>query len=433
MIYIIKKYLIPSTLNRRFLLLIIAPIFLIQTFTTYFFCERHWDDLKFRVAQSVAQDLVILHNLSVKNNYEDLKNFAKILKFKINLGKDCNNTLKNIRYKDQEISKLESQLKKYSIDHQFYYIKDSGDILGVLYYENDRICITIPKKRLYMPTTHVFLFWISFTSLIVVIITIIFVRNQLRSINRLAKAVDDFGKNIEIKDFKPEGAYEIRKAGYSFLKMKERIDRQMTQRTEMLNAISHDLRTPLTRIKLELEMLPIEITDMKADIVEMEKMIDEYLAFASISEIENKTTVDIVGYVKKTVERFQKIHPDINFISEVSSLLYNFSPTMLARALNNIIDNGIKYGKVVEVSLHTSSNFIYINIDDMGNGIEQEDIQNIFKPFVRIKQDDASVKGVGLGLTIANDIIINHGGIINVSSSKKFTGICFTIILPYKD
>jgi two-component system osmolarity sensor histidine kinase EnvZ len=262
-----------------------------------------------------------------------------------------------------------------------------------------------------------------------VFISLIFLKNQTRPITNLAKVAEKFGKGEEIEEFKPSGAAEIRQAGYEFDKMRKRINRHLNQRSEMLSGISHDLRTPLTRMKLQIAFIKDkELADkLSEDINEMEKMLNEYLQFTSSSYLEKDEQFDLSELIDKIVKKYNN-----NNISTIlrDRTYFNGRKNLIQRCINNLIDNSIKYGDKVIIELKKNNNNIFIKIEDDGPGIPKEEFENVFKPFYKIDKGRADSKSsVGLGLSIASDIIRSHGGNIKLEKSS-LKGLGVRIFLP---
>ena len=287
----------------------------------------------------------------------------------------------------------------------------------------------VSKDRVTSSSARIFALWITVPALIIICISLIFLKNQTRPITNLAKAAERFGKGEEIEEFKPSGASEIRQAGYEFDKMRKRIDRHLNQRSEMLSGISHDLRTPLTRMKLQTAFIKEEEIKKKLgeDINEMEKMLNEYLQFTSSSYLERDEEFDLSHLLNKVIEKYN----NKNISKNISPKIYiNGRKNLIQRCINNLIDNAIKYGEKVKVEMSKSNNNLFIKIEDNGPGIPEEEYNNVFKPFYKIDKGRADSKSsVGLGLSIASDIIRSHGGNIKLEKSS-LNGLGVKIFLP---
>jgi two-component system osmolarity sensor histidine kinase EnvZ len=287
----------------------------------------------------------------------------------------------------------------------------------------------IPKDRVTSTSARLFGLWITLPALLMITIAIIFLKNQTRPIVNLAKAAEKFGRGEKVDEYRPSGAMEIRQAGIEFDKMRKRIIRHLNQRSEMLSGISHDLRTPLTRLKLQLSF--IEDKDlskkMSADIDEMEKMLNEYLQFTSSTFVEKDETFDISELIENIIKKYN--NKDIS--NKIIPRIYmSGRKNLIKRSINNLIDNSIKYAKKIEIQLNKKNNNITITLDDDGIGIPKNEYQNVFKPFYKIDKGRADSKSsVGLGLAITSDIIKSHGGNIILEKSH-LNGLRVKVFLP---
>jgi len=287
----------------------------------------------------------------------------------------------------------------------------------------------IPKDRVTSASARVFALWITLPALLMITIAIIFLKNQTRPIVNLAKAAEKFGRGENIDEYRPSGALEIRQAGLEFDKMRKRIIKHLNQRSEMLSGISHDLRTPLTRLKLQLSFIKDEKLSkkMSLDIDEMEKMLNEYLQFTSSTYLEKNETFDVSELIENTINKY-----DNNNISKelIPRVYMNGRKNLIQRSLNNLIDNSIKYSEKINLRLFKRNNNIIITIDDDGLGIPEKEYQNVFKPFYKLdKSRGDSKSSVGLGLSITLDIIKSHGGNI-VLEKSPLNGLRVKIFLP---
>ena len=296
-------------------------------------------------------------------------------------------------------------------------------------YQNGYFKFLVPRDRLTSSSARIFGLWITVPAIIIIIISLIFLKNQTRPIAALAKAAERFGKGEEIEEFKPSGAAEIRQAGLEFDRMRKRILRHLTQRSEMLSGISHDLRTPLTRMKLQTAFIKDKniANKLTEDINEMEKMLNEYLQFTSSSYIEKDELFNLSGLLEKIIEKYNNEN-----ISKIlpNSIYFNGRKNLIIRCINNLIDNSVKYGKKVNIELSKKTTNIFIKIEDDGPGIPENEYDNVFKPFYKIDKGRAETKSsVGLGLSIASDIIRSHGGNIKLEKSS-LGGLGVKIFLP---
>jgi len=287
----------------------------------------------------------------------------------------------------------------------------------------------IHKDRVRTASARMFALWITLPALLMITIAIIFLKNQTRPIVNLAKAAAKFGRGENIDEYRPSGALEIRQAGLEFDKMRKRIIRHLNQRSEMLSGISHDLRTPLTRLKLQLSFIKDrELSKkMSLDIDEMEKMLNEYLQFTSSTYLEKDETFNISELIESVIDKYEN-----NNISKtiIKRIYMDGRKNLIQRSLNNIIDNSIKYAEKINLDLSKKDNNIIITIDDNGIGIPENEYQNVFKPFYKLDKSRGNSKSsVGLGLSITSDIIKSHGGNI-VLEKSPLNGLRVKVFLP---
>jgi len=320
---------------------------------------------------------------------------------------------------------LKNKFKYYWFDTLSY--KETVDLK--IKYQDGVLQFLIPKDRITNSSARLFGLWITLPAFLLIFIAIIFLKNQTRPIISLAKASERFGRGEDVEEFRPSGALEIRQAGYEFDKMRKRITRHLNQRSEMLSGISHDLRTPLTRIKLQLAFIKDKEISKKLsdDVTEMEKMLNEYLQFASTRSIEKTENFNLSELLITTVAKYENKEITTNIPKTV---YFDGRKNLIKRCFNNLIDNSIKYSKNIFISLEKSSKNILITIDDDGPGIPKNERENVFKPFYKIdKSRSDSKSSVGLGLSIASDIIRSHGGNIKLEDSPS-NGLRTKIFLP---
>ena len=430
---VIKKIL-PKRLFYRSLLIVAAPMILLQIIITIVFFDSLWIKANKGMTRSLVSEIQTLHDVyKNENGYNQMiidlynKNFDFIVVKKEN--ETFNNESTERWYSPTDRS-LRRELKRafgnsYKFDTTSY--KELVELQ--IKFQEGYLQIFFPKDRISPSSARIFALWITFPGLLLIMIAILFLKNQTRPIVNLAKAAEKFGKGEFIKEFRPSGAKEIRQAAYEFEKMRKRISVHLNQRSEMLSGISHDLRTPLTRLKLQLALL--KQTDlakkMSDDIEEMERMLNEYLEFARYQKKEETEMVNLDEIVNDVVKKYEgsKINASIE-----KDLKISVRSNSIKRCLTNLIDNGIAYGKKVEISAKKISNNLIIFVDDDGPGIDQKEYQNVIKPFYRIDKSRGQNKsGVGLGLSIANDIIRSHGGNISLDKSE-LNGLRVKISLP---
>lgn len=310
-------------------------------------------------------------------------------------------------------------------EEEFYIVRiDLGDRL---------LRIKFSDKRLSNSSTYIFILWMVGSAALLLIISILFLYNQIKFISMLASAASAFGKGQEIEDFRPRGALEVRQAALAFIKMQERIKRQTQQRTAMLAGISHDLRTPLTRMKLQLAMLAKgeEIENLSSDIDEMEKMIEGYINFAKGEESEESREIKLSSLLESTADNYRRQGKRLDLRADKKKERpLKLRENAIRRMLGNIIDNAFRYGKIVHITLENAGNSALIFIDDNGPGIPEEMRDEVFRPFFRLDASrNSETGGTGLGLAIARDIIHAHGGDIKLDESPM-GGLRVIVRLP---
>jgi len=433
----IKKFL-PRTLFGRALMIIVMPLILLQIVTTHIFYDRHWDTITWRLSSAIAGDIAV--TLDSLRNRPDVVERALIFDaVQRHLGLQMtlipNKILPN---KPTESDGLINRMLKRAMDEQVrrpYRIDTSAYKTRVVIDVQlpDAVLRTVaPGKRLFSSTTYIFIMWMIGTSLVLFAVASIFMRNQIRPIRRLAGAVDRLGKGRDInEEFKIEGATEVRQAAQAFQMMRDRIRLQMRQRTDMLSGVSHDLRTPLTRMKLQLAMLRESdgVYELKSDVEEMEHMIDGYLAFARGEGDEQVAETDISELVEEVVGAWKRDNIQIDCHIE-AKLTASVRPQAVRRCLENLIANAQRYADHVWVLAGCRSEHIEITIDDDGPGIAADRRDDVFRPFFRLDQSrNPETGGTGLGLAIALDVARGHGGNISLEDSPQ-GGLRARIRLP---
>jgi len=283
------------------------------------------------------------------------------------------------------------------------------------------LAVHVPERRVYTPTADIFIVWMLGSSVLLSAVAILFLRNQIRPILRLADAAEQMGKGMDVPDFRPEGAHEVRQAAVNLLVMRDRLKRQVQQRTAMLNGVSHDLRTPLTRMKLQLALMPEaeDISELKADVAEMTAMVESYLAFARGEDRTVPESVDTEMLLNDIASAARRADIPITLAAQTHAVL-RLRPQAIKRAINNLISNAARYGKAVWLSTRRDEKYYDVLVDDNGPGIPAAMYEEVFKPFTRLESSrNPETGGVGLGLTIARDIAHMHGGEILLGQSPQ--------------
>jgi two-component system osmolarity sensor histidine kinase EnvZ len=449
-----KKF-IPRSLYGRFLLIILLSALIVQLVSIYVFYYTHLDVVSKQMARSVVTEMVFVKKSVNKPGYENLLRDLST-NTGLNFSFEERRRLKKKKIGDSDwrknkiyeyinplidpYNRFKSELETHELKPYEIYENPENDDLIITKVQTKQgvLSFDVPIKRITSSSAYVFTFWMILTALITSFISVIFLKNQVRTIRNLSDAAEKFGRGQDAPNIRPSGSEEIRSLTISFIKMKERVMRQITQRTDMLSAVSHDLRTPLTRIKLQLEMMvqSPEINDLKQDVSDMEKLVEEYLDFARAGEKEKNSSIKIAKFLQeKIIDYYAKMNKKIgNFIEISDELELQIKKLAFKRALRNLVDNAFNHGDQVNFSAKISNKNLVITIDDDGPGIPAEERSNVFKPFYRIdnsrnldKKIDSG--GSGLGLAIAMDAVTSHGGHIKLSYSA-LGGLRVVISIP---
>jgi len=428
------KKLLPKQLFYRALLIVAIPIIILQLTISIVFFDSLWIKTNKGMTRALIGEVKTFISAYEKEEYnkdsliilfqEHLDFNVKFEPYKILPKEDLERWFSPI---DRNLRReLKSKISNYWFDTTSY--KNLIDLK--IKYGDGYFQFYIPKERVTSSSARLFAFWITLPAFLLITIAIIFLKNQTRPIINLARASEKFGRGEDIEEFRPSGALEIRQAGFEFEKMRKRIIRHLNQRSEMLSGISHDLRTPLTRIKLQLSFIKDKEISKKLsdDVEEMEKMLNEYLQFASSRSAEITETFDLSELLKTTIMKYEKKEITTDISKEV---FLDGRKNLMQRCFSNLIDNAIKYSANVYISLRKLNNNILITIDDDGPGIPENERENVFKPFYKIdKSRGDSKSSVGLGLSIASDTVKSHGGNIKLETSPT-NGLRIKVILPF--
>ena len=416
----------PTSLFGRSLLIIVLPVTIMQIAVTYAFFDAHWQAVNSHLTEGVAGDIAW-----ILQSYEEAPTNAALARISgraqqtmgLSIALEPGAILPHGR-RPTLIVAVDQQLTKAlgeRIDAPFWF-----DTARYPAYVDIRIKvpqgvmrIIAPKDRVFATKGHIFILWLTVATFLLTTVSILFIRNQVRAIERLAEAADAFGRGVDLP-FRPHGAREVRQAARAFLAMKSRIQRHVDQRTTLLAAVSHDLRTPLTRLELELALSEpgVRVEEMKRDVAEMEHLIDEYLAFARGEGAEAVETVDLCRLLEEVSQSAGRAGAQLVVAAE-TGLSTGVRPNALKRALSNLIMNASDHADRVEVvGRAAQTGGVEIIIDDDGPGIPEERYEEAFAPFGRIGENRSpNSKGVGLGLAIARDIVRGHGGEVTLARS----------------
>ena len=429
------KNILPKRLFYRALLIVAVPVIFLQLIITFVFFDILWIKTNKGMTRALVSEIktyVEVYNDEIYDKDEITNLFSVYQDLNIEFIEDSEFNFDNDERWFSPINRtLRRELKsRFSTSEYWFNTMSYKELIELrIKYQQGYFKFLIPKDRVTSSSARIFALWITVPPIIMVFISLIFLKNQTRPITNLAKVAEKFGKGEQIEEFKPSGAAEIRQAGYEFDKMRKRILRHLNQRSEMLSGISHDLRTPLTRMKLQIAFIKDkELSNKLADdINEMEKMLNEYLQFTSSSYLEKNEHFNLSQLIEKIIEIYNNKNISFNLTSQI---FINGRKNLIKRCINNLIGNAIKYGSTVKVELSRGSNNLFIKIEDDGPGIAEKEYDNVFKPFYKIDKGRADSKSsVGLGLSIASDIIKSHGGNIKLEKSKM-NGLSVKISLP---
>jgi two-component system osmolarity sensor histidine kinase EnvZ len=419
------KRLLPKSLYGRVALIVILPIFLMQSVITWVFFDRHWDTVTANQSANVAGQIALLTKLFEKAEtpeaqaaviamaYEDLDISTR---YQPEKPLPERNKLSPFNLYN---ATLDRQLSE-GLDRDFWFDTRSWPgYVEIRVASGDGYLVFLPlRDRVFATTGPVFVLWLIGTSLLLGSIAIVFLRNQVRSILKLASAAEAFGRGRDMPEFRPSGATEVRRAGRAFIAMRERIKRHLAQRTTMLAGVSHDLRTPLTRMKLSLALLPPgeDVEELRRDVEEMETMVKSYLEFASdLATTEDAVSFDAGALLREVAGGSARVT-----VEAPSGVMIEARRDAMKRALSNLIGNGLKYAGHVWASLRRDGANVEFIIDDDGPGIPEEKYAEVFKPFYRLDEARSQqVAGVGLGLSVVRDVARSHGGDVTLSRSPR--------------
>ena len=418
----------PKRLYARSLIIVIAPMILLQSVVAFVFMERHWQTVTQRLSQATISDIAaVIDMMETYPHDADYANIIRIAQDRMQLKVDLlppdplppPGPKPFFSILDEALS---SEITK-QINRPFWIdtVGNSNVVEVRVQLEGKVLRVFVRRSHAYASNTHIFLIWMVGTSLVLLMIAIPFLRNQIRPILTLAEAAESFGKGRPMpRDFRPRGAEEVRRAGFAFIQMRERIERQIEQRTAMLTGVSHDLRTILTRFKLQLALAGGKSETKAAlnqDIDDMQSMLEGYLSFARGEAAEDTGRFDLKTYLQKLGEEAQLRGCKLT-TTLTGDPAVHVRPNAFARLLSNVIGNAFRYAKTVEVHANHSRGSLTVTIDDDGPGIAADKREEVFKPFLRLDEArNLDASGTGLGLSIARDIARSHGGDISLEDS----------------
>ena len=429
----ILKKIIPLSLLGRSIIIIFVPIIILVLITSSVFYQTSWNIISKRLTESVVADINVIVKLIDQNlEHEAIKIAKEDFKMKINIQN--NSIINNIAFKEQR-GILSNRLKQGLINLKKPFVYDLSNIdngvMIVIQLDNNLLIINVDKDRLYSETAFVFLLWMIFASVVLLFFSYFFMNKQIRPLKRLAIIAETFGRGLDAPELKSSGAEEIRQTTKAFNQMRTRIKRFLKQRTDMLAGVSHDLRTPLTRMKLQLSLLKDEKakTELELDINEMTAMLDSYVSFVRSETPEPIENINLNKFLKEIIKNLDNKNFEIKF-DERNIIKTSARPLQLKRAFQNIIDNSIRYSNKLNIQIFTNNEGCVITLEDDGPGVPDKNYEDVFKPFFTLDPSRNKLKGEsGLGLSITRDIIRSHGGDIKLEKSS-LGGLKSVIQLP---
>ena len=418
------KDVLPKGLYSRSLLIIIIPVVVLQGILTFVFLDRHWQLVTRKLSSAVASEIAtfidVVPSLGLNKVIELSERFYDAEVNYIPNKKIINNPPKPINLVENTLSK---ELSK-NMNNSFWVDAHTYEKRVIVQIEKKEGIyeFIIPRRNVYATNSHIFLVWMVISSLLLVSVAVIFMRQQIKPIEKLSKAAQQFGLGKKMENFKPSGATEVRRAAEAYLKMQERIERFIEQRTLMLAGVSHDLRTPLTRLKLQIEMLSDDKTNIEllSDVNEMQKMLENYLDFAEDVTREKAKKTDLKKIINEIIDSESTKSKTIEFnIKNDEPIFFECRTIAMKRCITNLLNNACSYGDRIRIALEKKKDVIDISIEDNGPGIDKSDYDKAIKPFIRLDSSrNQNIPGSGLGLSISQDITSNHGGKLIMSKSN---------------
>ncbi len=427
------RNIIPSTLIGRSIIIIFVPIIILVILTSFVFYQTSWNIISKRLAESVVADINVLVKL-IDDDYNEYAETIAEKDFKMKIKFEEKKIMDDIFIQTNRgiLSKrLEQSLLNLDRPFTFDLSNIERGVLIKIQLNESILVVNVDKDRLYSETAFVFLLWMIFASLILLVMSYFLMSKQLKPLKRLAIIAETFGRGLDAPELSSAGAYEIRQTSQAFNQMRTRIKRFLKQRTDMLAGVSHDLRTPLTRMKLQLSLLKDEKakSELELDVKEMTAMLDSYVSFVKTESPETIESIIINDVIRDCIKNIDREKTKI-FFEERNKIQTSGRPIQLKRAFQNIIDNSKRYANKIQIILFLDDNGCNVEINDNGQGIPKEKYEDVFKPFFTLDPSRNKLKGEsGLGLTITRDIIRAHGGEIKLGRSK-LGGLKLSVLLP---
>ena len=419
----------PSGLYYRSLIIVIAPIVLLQTIMAGIILDRHWDNVTKVLGKSLAREIGLLTDVYDKSDKSEtaIKEIERVAIKRLNLGLEISRgdtlpaPISRTLY-----SLVDAKMTKYlerETGRPFWIDSTAQNGMVEIRVEVEKgliFRILIDEERAYAANTVLLLFWMLLSSLVLLLIAVVFLRKQITPIVELAKAAKSFGMGRQLTEFRPRGADEVRQAGLAFVDMQQRITRHVEQRTAMLAGVSHDLRTILTRFKLELAFLGDgpKVKPLKEDVDEMQRMLEAYMAFVRGDGGEKTEAVNLAQMFTSVASAVTRGKSHVTL--DVQDVDVNIKPNAFRRLISNLLGNAVRYAKNVKVKGGIENRMLTILVDDDGPGIPAKNREDAFRPFVRLDHArNLDETGTGLGLAIALDIAHAHGGEIHLDDSPS--------------
>lgn len=420
------KRVLPRTMFGRSLLIVVVPLILVEAIATWVFYDRHWAAVSWRLAAGVAGDIGLTieamqfaRSPAATTELLEKASASTDIRFALRPEERLSPPMPADTPSEQRLT--EAMEGRVGLPYRIESIDDPRGLRVEVQLAGGVLRADVRRDRLYSPTTYIFVMWMVGSSLVLLTVAALFLRNQVKSLRRLAAAADGFGKGRPVPRFKIEGAVEIRRAAVAFLTMHDRIQRQIRQRTQMLAGVSHDLRTPLTRMRLALELLDDDpaVSELKSDVIEMERMVHGYLDFVRGEGSEVAVEADIALLLEEVAADMRREGVSLS-LATAGEYLLPVRPHALKRCLANLVANACRYGRHVWLTAIPGGDGIDILIDDDGPGIAAADRERVFRAFVRLDPSrNPSTGGVGLGLTIARDVARIHGGDVTLETAPQ--------------
>ena len=438
MFYGLSKFLkkiLPKQLFYRSLIIVASPIIIMQITISIVFFDSLWIKTNKGMTKALVNEISTFVEAYNNKNFdkdEITKLFSLYQDLNIEFVQDENF---NYNYDERWFSPVDRTLRRelksrFGSDEFWFNTTNYKELIDLrIKYQSGYFKFLVPRDRVTSSSARIFALWLTLPAILVIFIAILFLKNQTRPITKLAEASEKFGRGEDVEEYRPSGALEIRKAGLEFDRMRKRILRHLNQRSEMLSGISHDLRTPLTRIKLQLALIKDkEITNkLSNDVDEMEKMLNEYLQFSRSNFTEKSEKFNLSELILSTIKKYENKNI---LVDKQSEIFFIGRKNLIKRCLNNLLDNAINFSKNIKVKQQKIKKSVLIFIEDDGPGIPSSEYENVFKPFYKIdKSRNQTKSSVGLGLSIASDIIRSHGGDIELGKSEM-GGLKIKIFLP---